>query len=52
MLIDVDVCTIQRVNCTSNASCHNVDGSYNCSCNEGFQGNGTFCEGKIDSSMI
>ena len=32
--------------CHSNATCTNVPGSFNCSCLDGFSGNGTFCQGK------
>ena len=32
-------------NCHLNATCTNTNGSYNCSCNNGFQGNGFNCTG-------
>ena len=32
--------------CAMNAACDNTEGSFSCSCNEGFSGNGfTLCEG-------
>ena len=30
-------------NCDENASCSNTDGSFVCTCNDGYQGNGTTC---------
>ena len=29
--------------CDENAQCLNSDGSYSCTCNQGFFGNGTIC---------
>ena len=31
--------------CDENAKCSNTDGSYNCSCNDGYQGDGFNCTG-------
>ena len=31
--------------CHVNATCQNTDGSYDCSCNDGYTGNGTDCTG-------
>ena len=33
-------------NCDTNAKCENTDGGFTCSCNSGYTGNGTVCEGK------
>ena len=33
--------------CHLNASCVNTQGSYNCSCNPTYIGNGSLCEGKF-----
>ena len=32
--------------CDKNAACTNSDGSYNCTCKQGFIGNGATCNGK------
>lgn len=38
--------------CHQNATCTNTIGSYNCTCNDGFEGNGTSCEGKIGAKAL
>ncbi len=44
MFIVFDPC--DHDNCDSNALCTaNKDDSFNCTCNPGYSGNGTFCEG-------
>ena len=40
---DVDECLLGTASCDSNASCANIDGSFTCSCNSGFDGDGTTC---------
>ena len=42
---DVDECLFEIPVCDANANCTNVYGSYNCSCNTGFTGNGFVCNG-------
>ncbi|XP_078524125.1 uncharacterized protein LOC144792796 [Lissotriton helveticus] len=41
--IDVNECTIGLSRCDSNAVCTNIVGSYNCSCNAGYKGDGLSC---------
>ena len=41
---DVNECDLSY--CHTSAACTNTLGSYNCQCNSGYTGNGTFCEGK------
>ena len=33
--------------CHNDANCTDTDGSYECTCKEGYTGNGTFCTGTI-----
>ena len=42
---DINECTEDTNSCDSNASCINTIGSYNCTCNFGFQGDGRNCTG-------
>ena len=44
-LLDVNECV--RKICHQNATCLNLNGSYNCTCNENFVGDGMNCEGKF-----
>ena len=46
--LDVDDCTEMIDNCDVNAHCNNTVGSFSCTCNSGFTGNGTTCAGKYD----
>ena len=40
---DINECE-PRINiCDENAQCLNTDGSFDCTCNQGFFGNGTIC---------
>ena len=45
ILTDIIECSIQP--CDENASCENTAGSFTCTCNEGFTGNGFICTGII-----
>ena len=49
---DVDECAIGNDSCHDNATCHNTQGSYSCSCNTGYTGNGFSCTSKQIFPMI
>ena len=42
---DIDECKENTDNCSTNAQCHNTPGSFNCTCNSGFKGDGVNCTG-------
>ena len=44
---DIDECQIVPSLCHSDADCTDSDGSYECTCREGYSGNGTLCTGNI-----
>ncbi len=43
---DVDECQNEEHNCDVNARCNNTFGSFNCTCLQGYVGNGVNCSGK------
>ena len=45
LLSDIDECSNGAHNCHSNAGCVNMIGSFNCSCNKGYSGDGVVCLG-------
>ena len=44
--LDVDECSAVTGVCDVNSNCQNTAGSYICSCNTGFTGDGKTCTGK------
>ena len=42
---DINECEQETYPCHSNANCTDTDGSFNCTCREGFEGNGFNCTG-------
>ena len=44
---DFDECSLEPIPCDENADCTNNDGSYSCTCKQGFTGNGSICEGVL-----
>ena len=40
---DMDECELQTDNCDINATCDNTEGSFSCTCNTGYNGDGTSC---------
>ena len=43
--IDVNECELETYPCSPNANCTDTDGSFNCTCREGFEGDGFNCTG-------
>ena len=47
MCLDIDECVTGVNNCHNDyATCFNTEGSFTCSCNSGYSGDGVNCEGK------
>lgn len=51
MYPDIDECTSNVHNCDENAVCNNTGGSFTCACRNGFNGNGTSCQGKSRGNL-
>ena len=47
VIFSVDVNECLGNPCDKNATCGNTAGSFTCTCNIGYTGNGTHCRGKI-----
>ena len=47
LLLDIDECLSELHNCDDNAYCNNTIGSFNCTCNQGYEGSGVNCTGTI-----
>ena len=45
---DINECELETYACDSNANCTDTDGSFNCTCREGFEGDGFNCTGELD----
>ena len=45
---DIDECNNGRHVCDVNANCTNTNGSHNCTCKEGYTGNGQSCSGTLN----
>ena len=44
--IDVSECCMDTDNCSPDATCTNTEGSFTCTCNQGYTGDGLTCTGK------
>ena len=45
-ILDADECNASSPVCDVNAICNNTIGSYRCTCNPGYSGDGRTCKGK------
>ena len=46
MHADINECDNDDDNCSENANCTNTEGSFTCSCNPGYTGDGVNCTSK------
>jgi len=51
-LIDIDECVTEMDNCHMNATCNNTFGSFECTCDAGFEGNGVNCTSKKSLQIL
>jgi len=45
--LDIDECSTNNGGCHIDANCYNTQGSFNCTCKDGFSGDGFNCTGRI-----
>lgn len=52
--IDIDECVeaVEDDLCDDNAMCIDTEGSYNCSCNSGYTGDGFMCSGLCTKDLL
>lgn len=46
LFLDIEECTTDTDNCHDDANCTNTKGSFFCTCNHGYSGDGITCEGR------
>ncbi len=47
VFLDINECNDDMDNCDPNAECINTLGSFTCSCNQGYSGDGVSCIGEL-----
>ena len=47
LIADIDECIDSTGICHTYATCANTEGSFTCTCNDGYNGDGTDCAGNI-----
>ena len=52
LVSDIDECEAGTHNCSAAAVCNNTKGAFNCTCIQGFVGNGYKCEGERDLNIF
>ena len=52
VVLDVDECAASSPVCDGNATCKNCLGSYSCTCNTGFSGDGKICQDQQNALLV
>ena len=47
MTTDINECEMETDNCNDNATCTDTIGSFNCTCNAGYDGDGFICTSRL-----
>jgi len=50
--VDINECTLGVDNCAYNATCSDTEGSYECTCDPGYTGDGFNCTSKVNRVLI
>ena len=45
VFLDIDECVANTHDCAAKADCENTEGSFICTCHDGYQGDGKTCQG-------
>lgn len=45
VFLDIDECVANTHDCAAEADCKNTEGSFICTCHDGYQGDGKTCQG-------
>ena len=48
LLTDIDECAANSHGCDLPAICNNTEGSFTCTCNVGYTGDGMWCKGEFN----
>ena len=46
LFLDIDECSTGNHSCHPDAICNNTDGGFDCTCKDGYEGDGTTCAGE------
>lgn len=52
IIIDEDICTTMKQNCSKNAKCTDLVGAFNCTCLDNYYGDGYTCNGNQSLLII
>ena len=52
MVLDINECVANTHDCAAEADCKNIEGSFICTCYDGYEGNGKTCQGAEILTLI